>query len=101
MTRCVLSLLIGAISVASCTRPTTPSSESPSAFSSLTPGQLVDLSHAYDETTLFWPTARPFALEKVADGVTPDGYYYAANNFSRPNTAARTSTRPSTSRKGH
>jgi kynurenine formamidase len=45
-------------------------------------GRLVDLSHAYDEQTVFWPTADGFRLEKVADGVTPQGYYYAANNFS-------------------
>lgn len=44
-------------------------------------GELVDLSHTYDETTVFWPTAEDFRLEKVADGVTPQGYYYAANNF--------------------
>jgi kynurenine formamidase len=45
-------------------------------------GKLVDLSHAFDEQTVFWPTAEGFRLEKVADGMTPQGYYYAANNFS-------------------
>ena len=45
-------------------------------------GQLVDLSHAYDADAIFWPTADPFRLEKVADGITAGGYYYAANNFS-------------------
>jgi kynurenine formamidase len=45
-------------------------------------GRLVDLSHAYDEQAVFWPTAEGFRLEKVADGLTPGGYYYAANNFS-------------------
>jgi len=44
-------------------------------------GALVDLSHDYSDQTVFWPTADPFKLEKVADGVTPQGYYYAANNF--------------------
>ena len=42
---------------------------------------LVDLSHDYSADTVFWPTAEPFKLEKVADGMTPQGYYYAANNF--------------------
>ena len=41
----------------------------------------VDLSHAYDAQAIFWPTAKPFRLEKVADGMTPGGYYYAANDF--------------------
>jgi kynurenine formamidase len=45
-------------------------------------GRLVDLSHAYDEQTVFWPTAEGFKLEKVSEGMTPQGYYYAANNFS-------------------
>jgi kynurenine formamidase len=45
-------------------------------------GTLVDLSHAYGTDTVFWPTAEAFALSKVADGVTEQGYYYAANNFS-------------------
>lgn len=44
-------------------------------------GEVVDLSHAYDETTIFWPTSETFRLETVADGMTPDGYHYAANNF--------------------
>ena len=44
-------------------------------------GTLVDLSHDYSEQTVFWPTAELFKLDKVADGVTPQGYYYAANNF--------------------
>jgi kynurenine formamidase len=44
-------------------------------------GALVDLSHDYSDQTVFWPTAESFRLEKVADGVTPQGYYYAANNF--------------------
>jgi kynurenine formamidase len=44
-------------------------------------GTLVDLSHDYSDQTVFWPTAESFKLEKVADGVTEQGYYYAANNF--------------------
>src|SRR4026208_1251472 len=44
-------------------------------------GDLVDLSHGYDARAIFWPTADPFRLEKVADGITSAGYYYAANNF--------------------
>jgi len=44
-------------------------------------GAVVDLSHDYGDDTVFWPTAESFKLEKVADGMTPGGYYYAANNF--------------------
>ena len=44
-------------------------------------GPVADLSHPYDARAIFWPTAAPFTLEKVADGITEGGYYYAANNF--------------------
>jgi kynurenine formamidase len=54
---------------------------SPAAAGQFPPGRLVDLTHAFDGSTVFWPTADQFRLEKVADGVTPAGYYYAANNL--------------------
>src|SRR5262245_60876273 len=44
-------------------------------------GELVDLSHTYDAQTIYWPTAEGFQLRKDAEGVTPAGYYYAANSF--------------------
>ena len=55
-----------------------PPEAAPAAFPA---GTLVDLSHTFDKTTIFWPTAESFRLDKVAEGMTPDGYYYAANNF--------------------
>jgi hypothetical protein len=46
-------------------------------------GAVVDLSHAYDEQTVYWLTAeKTFKLEKDFKGVTNKGYFYAANNFS-------------------
>lgn len=45
-------------------------------------GRIVDLSHAFDAETVYWPTAEPFRLEKDFEGVTEKGYYYAANKFS-------------------
>ncbi len=52
-----------------------------SAPSDLPGGRLIDLTYAFDAATIYWPTARPFTLEKVAEGMTAAGYYYAANNF--------------------
>jgi kynurenine formamidase len=66
-------VLIAALAASACTRA--PADRQWPA------GTLVDLSHDYSDQTVFWPTAEPFRLEKVADGVTPQGYYYAANNF--------------------
>jgi kynurenine formamidase len=42
---------------------------------------LVDLTHPFDDTTIYWPTARPFHLDRVAHGMTPGGWWYAANDF--------------------
>src|SRR5205809_3530981 len=41
----------------------------------------VDLTYAFDSTTIYWPTAKPFRLEVVSAQRTPAGHYYAANNF--------------------
>jgi len=71
-------IAVVALLTAACTAspPSSPGSRAP--FPS---GTLVDLSHSYDDRTIFWPTAEPFRLEKVADGMTDKGYYYAANNL--------------------
>lgn len=44
--------------------------------------RLVDLSHAYDDSTLFWPTS-PIAFDhtELAYGPTPGGYFYSAYTF--------------------
>jgi kynurenine formamidase len=45
-------------------------------------GALVDLSWAYDESTLYWPTdAEGFVLERGAEGYTEAGTWYAAHRF--------------------
>jgi kynurenine formamidase len=72
--RAVWLVLLGVLSGAAC-------SAGPAAPPAFPAGQLIDLSHAYDTTTVFWPTADPFVLEAVADGVTDQGFYYAANKF--------------------
>ncbi len=47
--------------------------------------QLVDLTHALNAETVFWPTSKEtFALERLAFGPTPGGYFYAANAFAMP-----------------
>lgn len=46
--------------------------------------KLVDLSHAYDASTVYWPTEPGFVLERGPAGATERGYWYAANRFSSP-----------------
>lgn len=43
--------------------------------------RLVDLSHAFDEKTIYWPTAKPFEWRKQAWGQSPGGYWYASGSF--------------------
>jgi len=45
------------------------------------PGELVDLTHAFDADTVFWPTEEGFVLERGREGVTERGFYYAAHRF--------------------
>jgi kynurenine formamidase len=45
-------------------------------------GRLVDLTHAFDAGTVFWPTEETgFVLEPVFAGRTERGWWYAANRF--------------------
>ena len=55
--------------------------ERPDATVDLAGDRLVDLSHAFNRRTIYWPTAQQFRLTKVADGETEGGWHYAANNF--------------------
>jgi kynurenine formamidase len=69
-------LLVGVMAtVAACSRQSPPKATLPT-------GAIVDLAHDYSDQTIFWPTAEGFRLDKVADGMTDKGYYYAANNYS-------------------
>src|SRR5687767_8935589 len=51
----------------------------------LSKSRIVDLSHAFTARTLYWPNSpTSFALEKLFFGVTPGGFFYAANQFAAP-----------------
>ena len=46
---------------------------------------MVDLTHAFDSGTLYWPTSpSAFALERLSFGETEGGYFYSSNAFSAP-----------------
>jgi len=44
-------------------------------------GRWVDLTHPFDERTIYWPTEKGFIFEAGRNGPNPKGYYYAANRF--------------------
>jgi kynurenine formamidase len=76
MTRAVAASVLALLSVLAFARP-----------QPLDPGtqRIVDLTHAFGPRTLYWPTSpTKFALEKLASGQTPGGYFYSANSFCTP-----------------
>jgi kynurenine formamidase len=47
--------------------------------------RVVDLTHSFDEKTLYWPTATSaFELERLSFGKTEAGFFYASNAFCTP-----------------
>jgi kynurenine formamidase len=45
-------------------------------------GRIVDLSHSFDASTVYWPTAEGFKLETDFEGMTDKGYFYSAYRYS-------------------
>ena len=47
--------------------------------------RIVDLTHAYGPSTVYWPTSpTKFTLDRLAYGKTGAGYFYAANTLCTP-----------------
>ncbi|HKQ31929.1 MAG TPA: cyclase family protein [Thermodesulfobacteriota bacterium] len=44
-------------------------------------GEWIDLTHDFSSDTVYWPTGQGFRLEKVFEGTTDKGYFYAANKY--------------------
>jgi len=82
--RAVTRVMIGIIAVVGSVATMLASRSAAAAAVSLTNGTIVDLSYAYDETTIFWPTEEGFKLEREHGEVTEKGYYYASNKFCTP-----------------
>ncbi|HEY1906764.1 MAG TPA: cyclase family protein [Myxococcaceae bacterium] len=51
----------------------------------LSKATVIDLSHPFDDKTLYWPTSpTSFELKKLSYGQTPGGWFYAANTLCTP-----------------
>ena len=47
--------------------------------------QMVDLTHAFDERTLYWPTSPGgFEMDTLSYGMTEGGWFYSAHAVSTP-----------------
>lgn len=65
-----------------CSQADLPNNDLPPDLST---ARIVDLSHTYDETTVYWPTSpSSFELEILHRGPTEAGFYYEANSISTP-----------------
>jgi len=76
----ILLVLAVAVAVAGCAARSTPRDVR------LPQGaRVLDLTHPFDERTLYWPTSPSgFVLDRMSYGQTPGGYFYAANKLSAP-----------------
>lgn len=54
----------------------------PAYAQDLSSGRWVDLTHSFNEESVYWPTAEMFKKTEVFAGQTDGGFYYSANNFS-------------------
>jgi kynurenine formamidase len=51
----------------------------------LSRARIVDLTHAFDEHTIYWPTSPSgFVMERLSYGETPGGWFYASNAICAP-----------------
>jgi kynurenine formamidase len=64
-----MALLLGLARVAGAAAP------------NLDESKLVDLTYTFDDKTIYWPTEDGFHKQVEFAGVTPGGYYYAANKI--------------------
>lgn len=78
-----VAAVVGLVALTACRAAEQPSTQPQSL--SLDSYQLVDLTHAFGEDTVYWPTATTkFQLEQLAYGPTDAGYFYSANSLCTP-----------------
>lgn len=74
--------VLAAALLAACAQPAAEATPSSLRFADY---QLVDLTHAYNAQTIYWPTSpTAFSLETLSRGPTPGGWYYSANSYASP-----------------
>ncbi len=80
--RTFATLAIAAIPLAAC-GPTEPPGPDVAGVFDGSAGRWVDLTHAFSESTVYWPTdTAGFQLEELAYGATEGGWFYSSYAFS-------------------
>ncbi len=62
-------------------QPAPPGAQDESASMALPSRNIVDLTHPFNEETIYWPTADGFRRQVTHDGMTEGGYFYASGTF--------------------
>jgi kynurenine formamidase len=78
--RTMFGIALAAVCAAACA-PAAPPVAPQSLAAIMATATVIDLSHDYASSSIYWPTAEGFELEVVEAGVNDQGYYYSANNF--------------------
>jgi kynurenine formamidase len=51
----------------------------------LAKARVIDLTHPFDDKTIYWPTSpSAFEIKSLANGMTPGGWFYASNSICTP-----------------
>jgi kynurenine formamidase len=66
----VMGMLFSGILLAGCSAPP-----------GIVESKVIDLTHAFNDKTIYWPTARRFELTVVAKGINDQGRWYASNDY--------------------
>jgi kynurenine formamidase len=87
---CSVALVLAACAVTGCgggspARPTTGTAAAGREVTFPAGSRLVDLTHTFDETTIYWPSSPSgFVLHRLAHGMTEGGFFYASNTITAP-----------------
>ncbi len=83
--RTTLQTLAAVLVVGACAGEAGPYPAGGAAGFDLAAAELVDLTHTFDGSTLYWPTSpSQFRLDTLANGMTEGGWFYAANALATP-----------------
>jgi len=92
--RLVRTLVLVFAAAVSAARPGVAAPASMDPPVNLTSARVIDLTHPFDEKTIYWPNAPSgFVLHRESFGKTPGGYFYASNDFSAPVTISNACSR--------
>lgn len=77
----VQSLALGLLVVACVVKSAFAAGAAPARID---PTKIIDLTHPFDASTIYWPTEHPFTHEFEHYGMEAGGYFYAAAKYAAP-----------------